>query len=63
MRNQEEGVGNERKGMGSQSKERESELMAIVQHHLKEQSELTKQMQGQHKLMFDFMEKLLDICI
>ena len=39
---------------------RESEMMAVMQHHLKEQSELTKQMQEQNKLMFDFMKKLLD---
>lgn len=39
---------------------RESEMMAVMQHHLQQQQELQKQMQEQNKLMLDIMKKLFD---
>ena len=43
-----------------QERERESEMMAVMQQHLKEQQDLQKQMQEQNKLMLDIMKKLFD---
>ena len=39
---------------------RESEMMAVMQQHLKEQQDLQKQMQEQNKLMLDIMKKSFD---
>ena len=46
--------------MGGQVQERENEMMAVMQQHLKEQQDLQKQMQEQNKLMLDIMKKLFD---
>ena len=42
---------------------RESEMMAVMQQHLKEQQDLQKQMQEQNKLMLDIMKNyLISLC-
>ena len=46
--------------MGGQVQERESEMMAVMQQHLKEQQDLQKQMQEQNKLMLDSIKQLFD---
>ena len=39
---------------------RESEMMAVMQQHLKEQQDLQMQMQEQNRLMLDSMKQLFD---
>ena len=41
-------------------RERESEMMAVMQQHQREQQDLQKQMQEQNKLVLDIMKKLSD---